>query len=144
LRRALLGSTTLSCGANDTNDQEHRLSLPFYPRRHPSPTPRLKTRRIRQLELRLQTSLLIRTRHDINEALRIAIVVVVKVHGAVFADLASDVGAERSVPNSSSAGLGSRAAVWVAGSCAASVALVDVEGPGWGFAGGEALGGCCG
>ena len=115
-----------------------------HPQLHLSPTPRLKTRRRRQLELRLQTSLLIRRRHDINETLRIAIIIIIQVHGAVVADFATDVGAERSVPDPSSASLGPRATVWVAGSCAAGVALVDVEGPGWGFAGGEALGGCCG
>lgn len=82
-------------------------------------------------KLRLQTTLRIGTRQDIDNTTIIAVIIVVDVHRALVADLASCVRSKGTIANSLGALLGSVAAVGVAGTGASLAALVDAEGPCW-------------
>lgn len=101
----------------------------------PLATLRSEASHARDFKLRLQTAFRIRTRQDINNTPIIAVIIVVDVHRALVADLASGIRAKGTITDSLGALLGSVTAVSVAGAGASLAALVDAERPCWVLAG---------
>lgn len=102
---------------------------------------RPEARHTSNFKLRLQATLRISARQDINDTPIITVIIVVNIHRALIADFPSRVGAEGTIADSFSTFLSSVTAVGVAGAGASHAALVDAEGPCWVLASRERGGG---